>query len=245
MKNSVTIFICCLLFSLFSLSWLNHPKNNSDKTAWATSSLPLSLKLPADELSSLYQLLHLQEMGLSQSVFEYAYKGYSYLVKKKIISKQDYLTICDFSQSSNNKRLYVVDLANKEVLLNTYVAHGKNSGGEYATRFSNKVRSLQSSLGFYITQNTYYGEHGFSLRMKGLETGYNDKAFRRRIVIHGADYIGNDWLKKNQYMGRSYGCPAIPRKETSYLINTIKNGSCLFIYHPSKRYMKESKILNG
>lgn len=207
--------------------------------------MPLDLKLPADELPSLYQLLNLHEIGLSQPIFEYAYEGYNYLVKKKIINKQDYLTICDFSQSSNNKRLYVVDLANKEVLLNTYVAHGKNSGGEYATRFSNKARSLQSSLGFYITQNTYYGEHGLSLRMRGLETGYNDKAIRRRIVIHGADYIGEDWLKQNQYMGRSYGCPAIPRKESSYLINTIKNGSCLFIYYPSKRYMKESKILNG
>ncbi|MFC0773683.1 murein L,D-transpeptidase catalytic domain family protein [Terrimonas alba] len=245
MKTPVTISICCLLFALFSLSWLSLPKNNSLEIVPVTSGLPVDLKPLADEMASLYFLLNLHEMGLSQPVFEYAYKGYNHLVKKKIISKQNYLTICDFSQSSNNKRLYVVDLAKKEVLLNTYVAHGRNSGGEYATRFSNKLRSLQSSLGFYITQNTYYGEHGLSLRMRGLETGYNDKAVRRRIVIHGADYIGDDWLRQNPYMGRSYGCPAIPRKESNYLINTIKNGSCLFIYHPSKRYMKESKILNG
>jgi hypothetical protein len=245
LKNSVTRFVCCLLFASFSLSWLSLPKNNSGESDLVNSYLPFDLKSPADELSSLYQLLNLHEMGLSQSVFEYAYRGYNYLVKKKVISKQNYLTICDFSQSSNNKRLYVVDLANKEVLLNTYVAHGRNSGGEYANRFSNKSRSLQSSLGFYITQSTYYGEHGLSLRMKGLEKGINDKAAHRKIVIHGADYIGEQWLKENSYMGRSYGCPAIPRKESNYLINTIKNGSCLFIYHPSKRYMKESKILNG
>lgn len=184
-------------------------------------------------------------MGLSKSAFEYAYKGYRLLVKKKIISKQEYLTICDFSQSSNNKRLYLLDMCNNEVLLNTYVAHGRKSGGEYATRFSNKPRSMQSSLGFYITQNTYYGEHGLALRVRGLEAGYNDKAGRRRIVVHGADYIGDSWLERNNYMGRSFGCPAIPRKESNSIINTIKSGSCLFIYYPSKSYLKGSKILNG
>ena len=136
-------------------------------------------------------------------------------------------------------------MMNNEVVLNTYVAHGRNSGGEFATRFSNKPRSNQSSLGFYVTQNIYYGEHGLSLRVKGLETGYNDKAGKRNIVVHGADYIGDDWLEQNNYMGRSYGCPAIPGEESDYLINTIKNGSCIFIYHPSKRYLEGSKILNG
>ena len=196
MKHPVTIPVCCLLFALISLSWLSQPQNNSGESAQVNSYLPLDIKLPADELSSLYQLLNLHEIGLSQSVFEYAYKGYNYLVKKKIISKQNYLTICDFSQSSNNKRLYVVDLANKEVLLNTYVAHGRNSGGEYATRFSNKLRSLQSSLGFYITQKTYYGEHGLSLRVKGLETGYNDKATSAKSLFMVQTILEKIGLKK-------------------------------------------------
>lgn len=184
-------------------------------------------------------------MGLSKQAFGNAYKGYLQLVKKKIISRQAYLSICDFSQSSNNKRFYVLDLANNEVLINTYVAHGRKSGGEYATRFSNKPRSNQSSLGFYKTQQTYQGEHGLSLRMKGLEAGFNDKAGPRAIVIHGADYIGDDWLERNNYMGRSYGCPAIPKTVSSAVINKIKDGSCLFIYYPSKTYLKGSKLLNG
>ena len=177
--------------------------------------------------------------------FEYAYKGYRLLLQKKIISKQDYLTICDFSQSSNNKRFYLVDMVNNKVILNTYVAHGRNSGGEYATRFSNRFESLQSSLGFYVTQNAYYGEHGLSLRVTGLEEGYNDKALQRNIVIHGADYVGDKRLRRSNYMGRSYGCPAIPGKECRQVINMIKNGTCIFIYHPSANYLNGSKILNG
>jgi hypothetical protein len=198
-----------------------------------------------EELNTLYNWLDLENIGLTKPVFEYAYKGYHYLMKKGIIKKEEYLTICDFSQSSNKKRLYLIDVCNKEVVLNTYVAHGRNSGKEYATRFSNELRSMQSSLGFYITQHTYYGEHGLSLRLRGLETGFNDRAGRRRIVVHGADYIGSNWLERNDYMGRSFGCPAIPQKESESLINSIKNGSCLFIYYPSKKYLKGSKIVNG
>lgn len=204
----------------------------------------ISDKPNAENVSVLYAVLKLEEKGLSMQAFKYAYKGYQRLQKKGILSKEAYLVICDFSQSSNNKRLYLVDMENREVVLNTYVAHGRNSGGEYASRFSNKLQSLQSSLGFYVMENTYYGEHGLSLRMKGLEPGFNDKAYRRRVVVHGADYIGDSWLQRNNYMGRSYGCPAIPKNESNFLINTIKNGSCLFIYHPSRNYLKASKILN-
>lgn len=222
-------------------------QKDKNSSYYHTAILPSAVKKksPIEDISLLYSILKLEQKGLSKQAFEYACKGYRRLLKKQIISKEGYLVICDFSQSSNNKRLYLVDMVNNEVLLNTYVAHGRKSGGEYATRFSNKLQSLQSSLGFYVTQNTYYGEHGLSLRMKGLEPGYNDKAYRRRVVVHGADYIGDPWLEKNNYMGRSYGCPAIPDNESNFLINTIKNGSCIFIYHPSKTYLKGSKILNG
>jgi hypothetical protein len=123
-------------------------------------------------------------------------------------------------------------------VLNTYVAHGRNSGGEYARKFSNKIKSLQSSLGFYVTKKSYTGEHGLSLRLDGVEPGINDKAYRRAIVMHGASYIGEG------LMGRSFGCPAVPKKESKTIINTIKNGTCLFIYHPEKKYLQSSKILN-
>lgn len=196
---------------------------------------------PAD----LFDELKLADAGLSQEAFETAYKGYVKLSGANKLQNSDLLTICDFSQSSKNKRLYIIDLSEKKLLVNTYVAHGRNSGMEYATRFSNKPESLQSSLGFYVTANTYSGEHGLSLKVKGLEPGFNDKAFARAIVIHGADYIGSERLRSSAFMGRSYGCPAVPAKESASLIHTIKNGSCIFIYHPTKNYLQHSTILNG
>ena len=136
-------------------------------------------------------------------------------------------------------------MAHARLSVNTYVAHGRNSGGEYATQFSNKPESLQSSLGFYITGNTYTGKHGLSLKIEGIDHGYNDNALQRNIVIHGAAYVDENWLQHSPFLGRSFGCPAIPQKESSAIITTIKNGTCLFIYYPGANYLHESKILNG
>lgn len=183
--------------------------------------------------------MNLEARGLSKAAFEFAYNGYQELLQDDKIEEAGILTICDFSQSSRNKRFYILDLEKNEVVLTTYVAHGKNSGFEYASRFSNRAESHQSSLGFYVTSNTYFGEHGLSLRLNGMDRGFNDRALHRNIVVHGATYIGAGST------GRSYGCPAVPKAESSRIINLIKNGSCLFIYHPSKYYLKGSKILNG
>lgn len=193
----------------------------------------------------IYTVSNLQEHGLSKEAFDYAWKGYQYLLNHHKISRSTYLTICDFSQSSRQKRLYIIDTENYELVINTYVAHGKNSGGEYATRFSNSPESLQSSLGFYVTAGTYSGKHGLSLRVLGVDQGYNDKALERTIVIHGAAYVDPARARAGMYMGRSWGCPAVPQKESARIIHTIKNGTCLFIYHPSKNYLLTSKILNG
>lgn len=199
----------------------------------------------ADAATALYNDINLQQYGLSKEAFDHAWKGYQHLVKKKMVSRSNYLTICDFSQSSKRKRLYVIDIDNRKLITNTYVAHGKNSGAEYANNFSNKPESLQSSLGFYITANTYTGKHGLSLRINGVDPGYNDKALMRTIVIHGADYVNESRVVNGGYMGRSWGCPAVPKKEATDIITTIKNGTCLFIYHPGKNYLLGSKILNG
>ena len=237
-----------MAFSLASISWVPAPESKSPVKITSLSSSHKSFAHSNDltaEVSALYNTLGLEEKGLSEKAFQYAYKGYMRLLQKNIIKEAGYLTICDFSQSSNNKRLYVVDMNNSELVMNTYVAHGCNSGGEFATRFSNRPASRQSSLGFYVTQDTYTGEHGLSLRIVGLDRGFNDRALRRNIVIHGASYIDDGWLRDNNYMGRSYGCPAVPDEDRDVLINTIKNGSCLFIYYPSRTYLKGSKILNG
>jgi len=198
----------------------------------------------ADAATILYTTSSLAEYGLSKEAFDYAWKGYQRLLDKKMITRTAYLTICDFSQSSRQKRLYIIDVENSQLLINTYVAHGKNSGAEYATSFSNTVESLQSSLGFYITSNNYIGKHGLSLRINGVDPGFNDKALERTIVIHGAAYVNEARARGGMYMGRSWGCPAVPENESEKIITTIKNGTCLFIYHPSRNYLLSSKILN-
>jgi hypothetical protein len=193
----------------------------------------------------IYKELNLSAIGLSEKAFDCAYKGYQRLLKKQKLTNTGLLAICDFSQSSNKKRLYILNLDSNKVLLTSYVAHGRGSGAEYATRFSNRSRSHQSSLGFYITSSVYSGDHGLSLRLQGLEPGFNNLAMKRNIVIHGASYISDEYLVTNKFMGRSYGCPAVPEDECAAIIDLIKNGTCFFIYHPTKKYLQSSKILNG
>lgn len=193
----------------------------------------------------LYNKIHLAAAGLSNEAFDYALKGYKVLLEKNQIRDDKYITVCDFSQSSNKKRLYIIDIKNQRLVTNTYVAHGKNSGGAFATAFSNKPESLQSSLGFYVTSQTYIGKHGLSLRIIGVDPGFNDKALERTIVMHGAAYVNEGRATAGIFMGRSWGCPAVPEKEATSIINTIKDGTCLFIYHPGKNYLLGSKILNG
>lgn len=199
----------------------------------------------ANQALALYDALKLKSYGLTRAAFNYAYKGYQYLQQKKMLAQSSVLTICDFSQSSRRKRFFVIDMNQQKVLINTYVAHGRRSGSEYARAFSNSPESHMSSLGFYKTETTYYGGHGLSLKIEGLERGFNDKADERNIVIHGSEYVGSSFIKNNPFTGRSFGCPAVPANQVNDVINTIKNGSCLFIYHPTKNYLTHSKILNS
>lgn len=221
----------------------------SSESAVATVSHSIVAEPPpihiTNAATTIYANANLQQYGLSDEAFQFAWKGYQKLLANKLISRAEYLTICDFSQSSSQKRLYIIDVESQKLITNTYVAHGKNSGAEYATKFSNTPESLQSSLGFYVTANTYIGAHGLSLRINGVDKGYNDKALARTIVIHGAAYVDPARAKAGVFMGRSYGCPAVPQKESAKIITTIKNGTCLFIYHPGKAYLNGSKILNG
>jgi len=198
-----------------------------------------------EEALSLYDSMHLSRFGLSKKAFEYAWTGYQKLLQVGKLNKKDVLSICDFSISSKRRRLFILDLEEKKVLVSTFVAHGRGSGGEYARSFSNNPESHKSSLGFYVTRRTYYGDHGLSLKIEGLEKGINDLADERKIVIHGSDYVGSNYIRSAGYSGRSYGCPAVPKKDTEKVIKIIKGGSCLFIYHPKKDYLTKSRILNG
>lgn len=166
--------------------------------------------------------------------FEMAFEGYENL-KSQHKLENNILTIIDFSLSSNQKRLWVIDMESNEVLYHTLVAHGRNSGEEFATNFSNKSESYKSSLGFYLTAEIYNGKHGSSLKLDGIEKGINDNARERAIVIHGADYVSDAFAKNNNRLGRSQGCPALPIELNHEIISKIKNKSVLFIYHPSRK----------
>ena len=227
----------------------NKDTKNSYVTATPTTSVVNNGKSDysstvASASAMLFDSLQLNKLGLSQEAFDYAYKGFKKLDDNGELKNDNILTVCDFSQSSFKKRMYIIDVKNFKVLLNTYVAHGKNSGLQYAKNFSNVPESLASSLGFYVTKSTYFGKHGLSLKLDGKESGINNNAEDRAIVVHGADYIGDNRLGA-AFMGRSFGCPAVPQELSAKVINYIKNGTCLFIYHPSKKYLVSSKILNA
>jgi hypothetical protein len=193
--------------------------------------------------SYAYAAFDAKKYGLKKDVFDKAIKGYVSLLKKGVIKNKRYLTICDMNQSSKVKRFYLIDLEKKKVLMNLRVAHGENSGEEYATKFSNIIESHQSSLGFYITGAPYQGENGNSLKLYGQEIGFNDQAYNRAVVVHGSEYITDAYFKKNKKIGRSWGCPAISSKEINAYIQLTKNGSCFFVYYNDKNYNKKSKLI--
>jgi len=191
---------------------------------------------------SVYDSLHLKAAGLSKKIFTMALKGMAKLVNNRHI-KDNLLAIVDFSQPSNAKRLYVIDLNSYQLVYNTYVAHGMKTGKLNAVSFSNKQSSNKSSLGFYVTGQTYNGTNGYSLRLQGMEKGINDGAMRRGIVIHGADYVCEGLIESQGYIGRSWGCPAVAPEVSQPLIDLLKDGSCLFIYHPTAAYTSRSALL--
>ena len=175
--------------------------------------------------------------------FTNALEGFYDLKAKGLVAK-DILTLIDFSMSSNQKRLWVIDLATNTILYNTLVAHGRNTGDEFAKTFSNAAESYKSSLGFYATGSIYNGKHGESLYLNGLEKGVNDNARNRSVVMHGADYVSESFIKNNHRLGRSLGCPAIPVELTKEIINVIKDKSCLYIYHPCRCKKGNAKMIS-
>jgi hypothetical protein len=196
----------------------------------------------ASHVSTLYAAAHLKEAGLSLPVFEKALTGFYNLKKAGELSQKQILTIADFDQSSTKKRLYIIDLVKKEMLLNTWVAHGQNSGDDETRKFSNIQDSYESSLGFYVTGEVYKGAHGKSLKLDGMDEGFNDNARSRAIVVHGAPYVSAGTISALGRLGRSQGCPAVAPEVTEKVINTIGDKTVLFINKSTNSY--NSKYLN-
>jgi hypothetical protein len=190
----------------------------------------------------LYDNLDLQGLALSREAYHKAILGYLTLQINGAIGNPDVLSIVDFSLPSTQKRLFILDMLNGRLLFNTFVAHGRNSGKLMATRFSNRTNSFMSSLGFYLTGDPFIGGHGYSLSLQGIEPGWNDHAFARRIIMHPAAYVSEEHIRKCGFLGRSEGCPAIPKQLDTAIIDEIKGGSCLFVYAPDKHYGKKSLL---
>ncbi len=224
--------ILFLLFSVYSNETnFIHPENSNKPEVAVAAKSTFDSKVEA-----VYNSLNSNQFELPNlESFKEALKGF-YLLKEKGVIQKDILTLVDFSLSSNVKRLWVIDLSTNTILYNSLVAHGRNTGEEYANSFSNANSSFKSSLGFYATGEIYNGKHGMSLRLDGLEKGVNNNARERGVVMHSANYVSNSFIKCNKRLGRSQGCPAIPQESLNEIVNTIKDKSCLFIYHPSRTF---------
>ncbi|MDG1480325.1 MAG: murein L,D-transpeptidase catalytic domain family protein [Myxococcota bacterium] len=181
--------------------------------------------------------------GLRAEVLEAALTGYR-CARREGFGKQRTLTIIDFEQPSTEKRLWVIGLRRGELLFHDYVAHGKNTGEDLATDFSNTIDSKQSSLGMFATAETYIGKNGLSMRLDGLELGINDAARERYIVLHGADYVSEAHIEAFGRLGRSWGCPAVPVEITEALIDRIDEGTLLFVWYPDSAWLKDSRFLH-
>ena len=232
--------ILFLLFSLYSNKTIFTDSENSKKPEVAIVAKPTF----DSNVEVIYKSLNSNQFELPNlESFKEALKGF-YILKEKGLIQKDILTLVDFSLSSNVKRLWVIDMSTNTILYNSLVAHGRNTGDEFANSFSNANSSFKSSLGFYATGEIYNGKHGMSLKLDGLEKGVNNNARERGVVIHSANYVSNSFIKNNKRLGRSLGCPAIPAESLNGIVNTIKNKSCLFIYHPSRSFKTISDLFS-
>lgn len=227
MKKTIKFPIFLILTGLMiSCSTIKYRKINIPKTSKQFNQL----------VRKIYDDCELNSKNLKYDIFRKAMIGQKYIE----LNNANIITIIDFSQPSTEKRFYVIDINKRKLLFNTLVAHGKNTGENIAVDFSNINNSKQSSLGFFKTGETYSGNHGYSIRIDGIEKRINHKARKRDIVIHGADYVSKKFIAENNRLGRSWGCPALPMNIKDEIIDVIKNGSCIFVYANNKKYLENS-----
>ncbi|TDH23970.1 murein L,D-transpeptidase catalytic domain family protein [Segetibacter sp. 3557_3] len=233
----------------YAKSSVKHGKRKASVSVSARKKAPGEKTTTADLATkvkgNVYESLGLGKLGLSKQAFDYAIKGHDYLAANGKLQNGDIISIVDFSLPSSQKRLFILDLKNNKLLFHTYVSHGRGSGKLMATDFSNVAESFKSSLGFYVTGDTYMGKHGLSMRLLGQDKGFNDNANDRAVVMHSASYVSEAVVKAQGFIGRSLGCPAVPEALNKPIIETVKNGSCLFLYSPDKQYAANSAIINA
>jgi hypothetical protein len=247
-----SFWILALLFfvtAFTAISWISIKDNHStsseitDKSVLKTT--PVMNEGASTEeqfeqhINSVYNAAGLAKSNLEYNVFKKALIGYLNLKARDLVSAKQLLTIVDFNKSSTQKRLWIIDLAEQKLLFNTLVAHGQGSGGDKPDKFSNQPNSHQSSLGFYVTSDIYRGKHGLSMKLDGMDKGFNTNAKERAVVIHGADYVSQQFVNQHGRLGRSHGCPALPIELTGKIIENIKGKTCLFIAGPKEDYTSQ------
>jgi len=197
-----------------------------------------------DSLKNLYKAIGLENYDLSYEVFRFGMIGYYSLRQQGRLNDKNLLSVIDFTKPSSKKRFYTIDLDELKVKFFTYVSHGKNTGENLAQSFSNVLHSNQSSLGFYVTAETYFGSKGYSLKLDGVEKGYNDNMRERAVIMHDADYVSEKWINRYGRLGRSQGCPALPKEISKDVIDAIKNQTAIFAYYNDENYLATSSYLN-
>jgi hypothetical protein len=243
MKNSKYYLFFLPIICIGALSGLIiYPHISESKSFGGSCAINAQKKAFDSYINVLYSDLHVDTAGLRMDVFKKGITGYFNLRKEGKVTKQ-VISIIDFRMSSTEKRLWVIDLEKKKLLFHSLVAHGKNSGEAMAQGFSNLQGSSMSSIGFYTTSEIYDGVHGESLKLDGVDPGYNDNARERAIVIHAADYVSEGFIKNAGRLGRSNGCPALPNGKCKAIICSICSKSCLFIFSGDKEYETKTQWL--
>ncbi len=249
MFNSLIILVSAFTMLNLSLSSIAPKINNAEKANIKMEGFSIAGLIPDDKLKQQLELRAIEDM-LSDQAAQLGPAAKAYVlsailcVKKKNIEYKAILTIIDYSKPSSEKRLWVFDLNEKKLLYKTHVSHGIKTGVLTSDMFSNTHNSKASSLGIFLTKQSYYGRHGLAMRLRGLEAGFNDHAGGRAIVMHGGWYMEEAFIKKYGRPGRSWGCPAIPKTLSKDIINTIKDDGLLISYYPSEKWFIESRYLN-
>jgi hypothetical protein len=245
MRKLFLLLIAALALTSFSLvPTVSSTNKHADVSSEPTMNRMLTKSNFQDSIRNLYSHLGLEKAGLSFDAFNYGMVGYYNLKFDGRLQNANLFTIIDFTQPSTQKRFYTIDFKKLKVVYHTYVAHGRKTGENYATKFSNVAHSNASSLGFYVTGETYVGSKGYSLKLDGVETAYNGNLRTRAVVIHDADYVSEYWIKKYGRLGRSQGCPALPKEVSRKIINTIKGRTAIFAYYSDSDYLAHSAYLN-
>jgi hypothetical protein len=203
-----------------------------------------------EHMEEVYDKADLKKKGLSKEIFKNAFVGYhNFKQRIKGGPSKSILTVIDFTKSSKEKRMWIIDLQSKKLLFNTLVAHGRNTGEDRAESFSNTPNSYMSSVGFYLTDATYYGKHGLSLKLAGMDDKYNSNAMERAIVVHGADYVSESFVKQYGRLGRSLGCPSVPKEISKEVIDTIKDNTVMYIHgneaNYTSNYLNQDKAIEA